>query len=310
MATAIPFCNHMPQMYLAMTVRIELEQLKKTVEGYLKEIVQDIDIPPGLLAGLEYSLLAGGKRIRPILCLKAYQLFGGDIRPCLPFACGIEMIHTSSLIHDDLPVMDDDDYRRGVLTNHKVFGEANALLAGDALLIWGGELMVRGAAGLACENVLRASAEVLKATGPIGMVGGQYLDLAGENKELALAALEEIHRRKTGQFIKASITGGAILGGATAAELAILDDFGQLLGLLFQITDDLLDVQGDPKLTGKECGSDMARGKATYPGLLGIARSEEIALATKEKAWAALEPLEMDCSFFLELTDLIYNRQS
>lgn len=295
---------------MTMKIKEEIKKYKLLVEEHLGKLLQRDDVPEELLKSIEYSLLAGGKRIRPILCLQSFLLFQEDLEQILDFACGIEMLHTYSLIHDDLPVMDDDDYRRGKLTNHKIFGEANALLAGDALFTWAFELMLQNREHLPQERVLLACLEMAKATGPAGMVGGQYLDMAMENKEISPEMLENIHALKTGKLIQASVSTGAILGGAQGNHLESLRDYGKNLGLLFQITDDLLDVRGDSEKTGKESKKDLQRGKATFPKIFGIAKAEDIAYLTKEKTKRNLSFLSQDCDFFTALADYIYTREA
>lgn len=237
-----------------------------------------------------YSLFAGGKRLRPILCLAAADVFGGAQETVLPAACALEMIHTYSLIHDDLPAMDNDDFRRGRPTNHKVFGEAMAILAGDALLTEAFSLMTdAGTRGTApAERLIRVIAVIARAAGYRGMVGGQVIDLESESREVDLATVEYMHLRKTGALISASLEAGAILGGASEEQIAALTRYGHHLGLAFQITDDLLDIVGDPEVMGKASGSDVAKNKKTYPALLGLAQTREAATMQVEQAVAAL----------------------
>jgi len=255
--------------------------IDKALESYL---------PPGgtcpevIFEAVCYSLFAGGKRLRPILCLAAAEAVGGDTRAAMPAACAIEMIHTYSLIHDDLPSMDNDDYRRGRLTSHKAFGEDIAILAGDALLTEAFALLTRRdlMPGVPPERLLDVANEIAVAAGYFGMVGGQVLDVRSEGKKVDLDTLHMIHRRKTGAMIRVSLRAGAILGGAPEAALAALTDYGERVGLAFQIADDILNVEGDSTLLGKGTGSDAARGKVTFPSLLGIdasrLRAEELIL--------------------------------
>jgi geranylgeranyl diphosphate synthase, type II len=238
-----------------------------------------------------YSLFAGGKRLRPILCLASVDVLGGSREAVLPVACALEMIHTYSLIHDDLPAMDNDDFRRGRPTNHKVFGEAMAILAGDALLTEAFSL-VAGAGegvGIAADKLIRVISVLAKASGYRGMVGGQVIDMESENREVDLATIEYMHIRKTGALITASLESGAILGSGDGHQIAALTRYGHHLGLAFQITDDLLDVEGDAQLMGKTPGSDAAKNKKTYPALLGIPQSKEAAQAHVREAVAALD---------------------
>jgi len=274
----------------------------------LGKIVKERDIPKELGEAIEYALLGGGKRIRPFLFLQAFSLFCDREKEIIPFACGIEAIHSYSLVHDDLPVMDDDDYRRGRLTTHKVFGEANALLVGDALLTLGCELMGSVARKFPPALVGEAQQKVIKASGPEGMVGGQYLDLAAEGKELTLEELEEIHRRKTGALIQAALVGGAILGGGDSVAVKSLELYGQELGLLFQITDDLLDVEGDPLITGKSSQKDEVLEKATYPRILGVKATREKAISHCYAAQKALNDLGDRANILKNLAEYVYYR--
>jgi geranylgeranyl diphosphate synthase type II len=221
---------------------------------------------------MRYSVFAGGKRLRPTLCLLACESVCGSSSPALPAAAALEMIHTFSLIHDDLPGMDNDDYRRGRLANHKVFGEGMAILAGDALLALGFSTLLR---------VRRRGVDpcalldtVVEATGTGGMIGGQALDLLAERKRLPLRQVLTMHRRKTGMLLRGSLLLGAQIGGASRAGLRRFAEYGGRVGVAFQIVDDLLDVRSTPEALGKPVGSDRARGKATVPGIVGVARAE------------------------------------
>jgi geranylgeranyl diphosphate synthase type II len=239
---------------------------------------------------MRYSILAGGKRLRPILCIAASEAVGGTLEKALPIACAIEMIHTYSLIHDDLPSMDDDLLRRGMPTNHSVFGEAIAILAGDALLtdaffVIANEGILNGLAPSLIVEVIR---DISKAAGSQGMVSGQALDLALEGKEVALELIEKMHSLKTGALIEASVITGARVGGASESQLSQLKPYARALGLSFQIIDDILDIEGGSE-TGKSRGADARRKKATYPGLIGIERAKIVAMELTEKAVLALE---------------------
>jgi geranylgeranyl diphosphate synthase, type II len=231
--------------------------------------------PPMIFQAVRYSVLAGGKRLRPILCLAAAEAVGGKCGPILPAACALELIHTYSLIHDDLPAMDNDDYRRGRPTSHKVFGEDVAILAGDALLTEAFRLMTRRdlMPGMPPERLLGAIGEIAMAAGFFGMVGGQVLDVRPEGKTVDLSTLHRIHGMKTGAMIRVSLRAGAILAGASEEQIESLSNYGEQIGLAFQIVDDILNVEGDRTLLGKETGSDAARGKVTFPALMGVAAS-------------------------------------
>jgi geranylgeranyl diphosphate synthase type II len=261
-------------------IRNGLKMRAAIVEQYLGACFADADIPPRLREAMRYSLLAGGKRLRPVLCLETSALFGVDSRQSLPFAAALEMIHTYSLIHDDLPCMDNDDLRRGRPTCHKAFDEATALLAGDALLSDAFWFMANAGGDLAADRVLAAVRETACAVGSRGMVGGQALDLAQmAGKVETLAELRHIHALKT----------GALLGGASGPDLQAVSDYGADLGLAFQIVDDILDVVGDARSLGKNPGNDVALGKTTYPSLLGLDASRALAEEASMRAMRALE---------------------
>ncbi|HWE38767.1 MAG TPA: farnesyl diphosphate synthase [Isosphaeraceae bacterium] len=246
--------------------------------------------PSRLAEALRYCLLGGGKRLRPVLALLAADACGADLEVALPSAVALEMVHTYSLVHDDLPSMDDDDLRRGRPTCHKKFDEATAVLAGDGLLTLAFEVIVRGTRPAeAAVGCVRALAE---AAGPAGMVGGQMADLEAEGRtDGTVAALEAIHRRKTGALLRAALRMGAIAAQAPEPTVRALEAYGQGIGLAFQIVDDLLDVEGDEAKLGKRVGKDSALGKWTYPGFLGIEGSRAKARQVAEGAIAALEPL-------------------
>jgi len=263
-------------------------------EALVEALPSGPDTPPDLLEAMRYSLMAGGKRLRPILVLLAAEACGADPRDALPAACAVEMIHTYSLIHDDLPAMDDDDLRRGQPTSHVAFGEATAILAGDALLTRAFEVL---ATDLPDPVVAAECCRVLaSAAGSDGMVGGQMADLAAtdtppETVDDPLETLGAIHRRKTGRLLAASLELGAVVAGAGEHVRESLVDYGQQIGLAFQVADDLLDVEGDINRTGKTSGRDAQLGKWTYPALAGSDRSRELARNCIESARAAVEPL-------------------
>ena len=262
------------------------------VERALAAVVAESDgAATRLLEAMRYSLLAGGKRLRPILALAACEAVGGALDDALPYACAMEMIHTYSLIHDDLPCMDDDYLRRGRPTNHKVYGEAIATLAGDGLLTDAFKVLARSGAH-APAALLETIAELAEAAGSAGMVGGQVIDLLGEGRELSLAELEVMHRRKTGALFVAAVCGGARLGGANAAQLAALREYARALGLAFQVIDDLLDVEASTEAMGKRTNKDGARGKSTYPALMGAGRARELAHNLIAEAAGALREFD------------------
>ncbi|MDR2695611.1 MAG: polyprenyl synthetase family protein [Deltaproteobacteria bacterium] len=257
------------------------------VEEYLAVCLRERGIPERLLAAMEYSLLAGGKRLRPVLCLSCAAMCGLEEAGALPFAASIELIHTYSLIHDDLPAMDNDDLRRGKPTNHRAFDEATAILAGDGLLTEA--FVCMAGTPLPPERVLAALGELARAAGAGGMVGGQMLDMectgAGKADIRELAAM---HARKTGALLKASCLCGGLLAGADAGQAAALARYGAAFGAAFQIVDDMLDVTGTAEQIGKTPGKDSAQGKLTYPSLLGLERSRELALEQAGLAQASL----------------------
>ena len=260
-------------------------------------------VPASLLEAVRYSLFAGGKRLRPALALGAAEVVSGDDSVALPVACALEMIHTYSLIHDDLPAMDDDDLRRGKPTCHKVYGEATAILAGDALLT----MAFDTAAETGSTAIIR---ELARAAGAGGMVGGQQMDLDGEGKQLDLEALRRIHRAKTGALIQVSLRCGAMAAGATNAQIEALADYGKHLGLAFQITDDILDVVGAEAVIGKPVGSDESRDKSTYPALLGLDESRRLAGEAVASALAALEVFGEEAENLRNLARFVVDRES
>ena len=283
-----------------------VERITTALQAYMKA-----EMPEELRKAMEYSLLAGGKRLRPMLCLSACEMTGGQLEAALPLACALEMIHTYSLIHDDLPCMDDDDFRRGRPSNHKVFGEANALLAGDGLLSFAFEVMLsEGPKHIAAApRYYEAAAEIAHGAGVNGMVAGQWKDLANEKNPSADAAtLTDIHARKTGALITAAVLAGGLAGRADAAEMEALRAFGAHFGVLFQITDDLLDVEGDEKTVGKTLGKDAAHEKLTYPALYGVPASRCMAEEEARLAKEALAPFGERAAWFIELTEQTLTR--
>jgi geranylgeranyl diphosphate synthase type II len=247
------------------------------------------DDPQQIYEAMRYSLLAGGKRLRPILCLASCELVGGSTETAMPTACALEMIHTMSLIHDDLPAMDDDDYRRGQLTNHKRYGEDTAILAGDGLLAHAFEAIAEGTQDVPPSRVVRVVARVGRAVGATGIVGGQAADLAAEGSAQAdLDTLHYIHTRKTGALLEACVTSGGILGGAQDSDLERLSRYAYNIGLAFQVIDDILDVTANGTVLGKTAGKDAAAAKATYPSFWGIERSRDYASQLIKGAIAAL----------------------
>lgn len=259
------------------------------------------DAPTTLLETMRYSLFAGGKRLRPGLALGACEIVCGDDARALPAACAIEMIHTYSLMHDDLPSMDNDDLRRGKPTAHRVFGEAMAILGGDALLTMAFDVAARA------ENpqVVR---EIAQASGVCGMVGGQVIDLESEGKRLSVHDLKNLHARKTGALIRISVRAGALLAGASEESLKALTAYGEHVGLAFQIADDVLDLVGTEAALGKPIGSDVARDKSTYPAAVGLERARELGEESVSAAIDALAPFGAEADPFRALARYIMDR--
>ena len=277
-------------------------------EALLRELKKAPAYDATLERSMEYSLMAGGKRLRPVLLMAAADAVGKDGAAFLTTGCAIEMIHTYSLIHDDLPAMDNDDYRRGKPTNHKVFGDGIAVLAGDALLTLAFEVMLRQE-GTAPETLVTVVSEMSRAAGPYGMVGGQVLDLEGEGRRLDLAALRKIHMGKTGALFCAAIRSGAILAGAKEEELAALTLYAERFGLAFQITDDILDVTGDEAAIGKPVGSDVRNEKATYVTLTSLEEAKKLAEDAVEEAVAALDIFGERAAFLRDLALFLLGRK-
>lgn len=298
-----------------MDIRHYLDTKRHQVDAALEQYLPPADETLAEhLEAMRYSLFAGGKRVRPILCLAAaesFRDFGDDLpEELLLTACALECIHTYSLIHDDLPAMDDDDLRRGKPTNHTVFGEAGAILAGDSLLTYAFELLSRDTPGAPSRpERLRVIGLVSKAAGPEGMVGGQFLDLSHEGKKVQYDMLRQIHSRKTGALITASVQAGALLGGSTPEQFQALTRYGTRIGLAFQIIDDLLNVEGSAEQLGKAAGSDAARNKATYPALFGAAETRKKADETIQDALAALAGFDKRADMLRELALYIINRK-
>jgi len=269
-----------------------IDEKIKNVEVYLSSAAGVKDNPQMLIyEAMNYSLLSGGKTLRPVLLLAAYELFRNDEDTALPFACAMEMIHTYSLIHDDLPAMDNDDYRRGRPSNHKKFGEAAAILAGDGLLNKAFETGLKAAinGGTDYEKALRALYEIAKSSGSEGMIGGQVVDMFGHEKISDLEDLKYMYSLKTGAIIKSSVAAGAMLGGANDEQLAALEEFADKIGLAFQIEDDILDVTGTLEKLGKATGSDAANHKTTYLTYVSVEEARRQAETLTDEAIKRLD---------------------
>jgi len=282
-----------------------LQRYITMIEQFLAQLPWDKDI---LNQSMYYSLMGGGKRIRPVLALASAEAVGGDPKKIIAAAASLEFIHTYSLIHDDLPAMDNDDYRRGRLSNHKVYGEANAILAGDGLLTYAFELLADPGLDQP-ETQLRIIREVAAAAGKTGMVGGQVADVIGEGKTLTLNEIKEIHKAKTGALLTVSARLGGILAGGTEKQVEALTEYAQAVGLAFQIKDDILDVVGDSEILGKPAGSDLRQGKSTYVSLLGIEGAKREMHAQILKAQSALKLFDEGAVFLRELANYIEQRQ-
>ncbi|MCA9042196.1 MAG: polyprenyl synthetase family protein [Planctomycetaceae bacterium] len=285
-----------------------LIDLKKVIEPELKRYLElSADCPDRLRDSMTYSLLAGGKLLRPALVLIACEACGGSRETAIPAACAIEMVHTYSLIHDDLPAMDNDDLRRGRPTNHRQFDEATAILAGDGLLTYAFEVISRHQKPE--QAALKCILELAYAAGPEGMVGGQMADLQAETEKITkLEELEQIHLRKTGRLLRSALRMGAIVGGADDLTLSALSEYGYCLGLAFQITDDLLDITGNQAKMGKAVQKDQTHGKATYPGLLGVEPSRNHADQLIQRARELVSPLGERSQSLEQLASFVLNR--
>ena len=278
------------------------------VEAQLvKELNEANPLDKTLCESMKYSLMAGGKRLRPILVMAAADAVGAKGTDYLTTGCAMEMIHTYSLIHDDLPAMDDDDYRRGKLTNHKVYGAGMATLAGDALLTLAFEVMLRQQ-GISADTLVRVVREISTAAGPDGMVGGQALDMESEDKQISMETMKNIHLGKTGALFRAAIRSGAILGGASEEELAALTVYADNFGLAFQITDDILDVIGDESVIGKPVGSDEKNHKSTYVTLTSLEEAQKLAQDAVDTAIDALKIFGGEADFLRELVAYLVKR--
>ena len=276
-----------------------LKQYMPKEEGYQKTIFE----------AMNYSLSSGGKRLRPILTLEAIKIVGGDIKEAIPFCIAIEMIHTYSLIHDDLPAMDNDDFRRGKPTNHKVFGDGMATLAGDALLNYAFEIMLKESLGKDNADVrLKAIYEIARGAGIYGMIGGQVVDIESENKSIEKEKLDFIHMNKTAAMIVGCMRAGAIMGHACEEDLQNITKYAKNIGLAFQIVDDILDIVGDEKALGKPVGSDIENHKSTYPSVIGLNESKKVATSLIKEAKDSIRKISGESRFLEDLADYIISR--
>ncbi len=295
-----------------MDFKSELLHRKKMIDKILIEYFKDKSChQKTVIEAMEYSIKAGGKRLRPLLLIEVCQMLGGNVEDALAFASAIEMIHTYSLIHDDLPAMDDDDYRRGKLTNHKVYGEGIAVLAGDGLLNLAFEIMIEKIieTPYLMDRGIKAMQIISSASGVKGMIGGQVVDLESEGKRIDEETLDFIHLTKTSAMIEASINAGAIIGGATEIQYNELKNYGRSIGLAFQIVDDILDVIGDEAKLGKKVGSDISNEKSTYPSIYGIEESKEIATQLLGNSLKSLEIFDEKADFLRALVEFLRVRE-
>jgi geranylgeranyl diphosphate synthase type II len=294
-----------------MSIREYLAEQAQLIDAELDRLMPREDAPPAVIhRAMRYSLFAGGKRIRPFLCLEGARVVVDDVPGLAAAACSLEMVHTYSLIHDDLPALDNDDLRRGRPTSHKVFGEAMAILAGDGLLTHAFQVLGQ-LQGVEPTQRARLVEELAVAAGTVGgMIGGQVNDLEGESQTPTPELLESIHRAKTGALLRASVRMGAILAGASEAEFDALSRYGEHIGLAFQIVDDILDVEESSATLGKTAGKDAAQHKITFPAVYGLEVSRGMAEQERERAHAALERFGARAARLKELADLIVHRKA
>ena len=289
-------------------MRTYAEYLRIVEDALSGQLASLGEIPALLYEAMNYSLSAGGKRLRPVLLLAACETLGGDVSEALPFACALEMIHTYSLIHDDLPAMDNDDLRRGRPTSHKVYGEGMAILAGDGLLSAAAELMLRAAVAMGDLRGVRAAEAIMRRAGVTGMVAGQVMDVTGEGSEPTPDKVDYIHRHKTADLLTAPIEAGFLLAGADEGQVALGCEYGLHLGLAFQMVDDLLDVEGETALLGKTTGKDAAVGKLTWVAVHGIDKTRTDAAEQVRLAIAALKNLPGETNFLKTLAQSTLDR--
>jgi geranylgeranyl diphosphate synthase type II len=292
-----------------MDIKKYLNEKKLLIDSSLENyFAKECESPPKLKEAMLYSLRAGGKRLRPILALAACEACDGDTQKAVPVALSLEMIHTFSLIHDDLPAMDDDDLRRGQPTSHKKFGEATAILAGDGLLSEAFSCLGRGLKGV--KNGVEIIQDIADASGSRGMTGGQELDLEAEGKKISYEELRTIHKGKTGALITVSVTSGAKLANADLVKLSAVKKYGDAIGLAFQITDDILDIEGTTEELGKPAKSDIINEKSTYPAILGVEKSRKLAKQLVDEAYSAMAEFNSKADPLREVARYIITRKN
>ncbi len=288
----------------------EFEEKIIEVNKSLEKYIEEKEAPQSMIyKAMNYSLHAGGKRIRPVMLMASAELVGGNCENVMPFACAIEMIHTYSLIHDDLPCMDDDDLRRGKPTNHKVFGEAMAVLAGDGLLNKAFEIILKNSQ-FSPNMTLAAMSEIATASGTEGMIGGQVIDIESEGKQIDAVTLMTLHLHKTAALIMTSAKVGALLGGGSRDDLLALEEFSRYLGIAFQIKDDILDVVGNEEKLGKKTGADEVNNKSTFVSIYGLEQSEKMLNDYTEKAIESLSAYGEKAEFLIELSKFLLAREN
>ena len=301
---SVPSSGELPSTFdFAGYLKLSRDRVEKALDASMGP-----ERPESLRDAMRYSLLAGGKRLRPILCLAACELVGGSSELAMPTAVGLEMIHTMSLIHDDLPAMDNDDLRRGRPTNHKVYGDAMAILAGDALLSRSFEMVAVRSPNVPADRLLRVVGELALVSGAPGLVGGQVVDLESEGQAVDLETLEYIHLHKTAALLRACVVTGALIGGARDDQLQAMRTYANGIGLAFQIIDDILDVTASSEVLGKTAGKDLLADKTTYPKLLGLDASRAKALQLVRESKAALDPWRDRAAPLLALADYVASR--
>ncbi|MGE5631933.1 MAG: polyprenyl synthetase family protein [Caulobacteraceae bacterium] len=283
---------------------------KQSIDKFLDSLVPENEEIPVITDAMRYSLFAGGKRLRPILALMACEMFGGNEDEVLPFACCIELIHTYSLIHDDLPAMDNDDFRRGKLTNHKVYGEGFAVLAGDALLNQAFEIMSDIITKKPRIEYIKTMNTISRASGVNGMIGGQCIDLYFENKNIDIDTLKNMHNKKTGAIITASLAAGALIAGAAEQDVKSMEQFGAIIGLAFQVTDDILDVEGTIEKIGKSTNKDLAKNKSNFISFYGLQQSKRIASDLISEAKKVISAYGAKGYYLSELANYISSRDN
>lgn len=285
-----------------------------TINEYIKLIDENLDkflevkYPENIFKSMRYSVLAKGKRLRPVMCLEACRVLGGNIEDAIPTACSIEMLHAQSLIHDDLPCMDNDDFRRGQPTNHKIFGEAVAVLAGDALLSFAPQLILQKSKNLSEKTIIKLLEEYCITAGAYGLIAGQVVDIESEGKEISDKTLEFIHTHKTADLFKFALKSGAIIAGAGEEKIKIMEDFGQSLGFAFQICDDILDETSTFEKLGKTLGKDKEAKKSTYTAIFGIEKARQEVICLLDKVYDIMTKYGIESEVFNEIIKDIKER--